>query len=129
MPNDWKQGLPIDKDRPSPEWIAALRRRFTVEPAVDRLLTRKLQRRAGPPYRPLTLEQLSEGVQALLAARIEGAFSLADARWLSGGASKLQMVSRCTGSSPASARRRGRWCCAWSRRNRSWKPAACASSS
>ena len=83
---------PIDKDRPSPEWIAALRERFPCETEVDRVLTRKLQRRAGPPYQPLSLETLTEGTEKLLRARLSGDFRMADARWLSGGASKLQMA-------------------------------------
>ena len=42
----------VDKNRPSPEWIAELRRRFPCETEIDRVLTRKLERRAGPPYAP-----------------------------------------------------------------------------
>jgi hypothetical protein len=37
----------IDKDHPSSEWIEALRRRYPCEQEVDRVLTRKLARRAG----------------------------------------------------------------------------------
>jgi len=90
---DWKQGLgTIDKDRPSPAWIAALRARFTTERTIDRVLTRKLEQRTDRPYRPATLEQLGAGVESLLRASIGADFSIREARWLSGGASKLQMA-------------------------------------
>ncbi|MGQ0698612.1 MAG: phosphotransferase family protein [Panacagrimonas sp.] len=86
--------LPVrpDKDHPSPEWIASLRRRFQVERPIDALLTRKLERRAGPPYTPVTLPQLSEGLDSLLRKELGSGFQLSEARWLSGGASKLQMA-------------------------------------
>lgn len=82
----------VDKDRPDNARIAALRARFPVEREIDHILTRKLQRRAGPAYAPLSLDTLSAGVRALLAARIDGRFELRQPRWLSGGASKLQMA-------------------------------------
>ena len=45
----------IDKNKPSPEWIASLRKRFPTEKEMDRVLTRKLERRAGPGYSPVSL--------------------------------------------------------------------------
>lgn len=81
-----------DKDRPSAEWITTMRRRFIVEPQVDRLLVRKLELRASPPYQPVPLARLSEGVHALLRAEIGSDFTVSRERWLSGGASKLQMA-------------------------------------
>lgn len=83
---------PIDKDRPSAEWIASLRQRFVTEKEIDHILTRKLERRAGPGYSPIPLERLVDGVKALLLAEIGDSFEIKDARWLSGGASKLQMA-------------------------------------
>lgn len=82
----------IDKDRPTAEWIASLRQRFVTEKEIDHILTRKLARRAGPGYSPIPLEQLVAGVKALLLAEIGDRFEIKDARWLSGGASKLQMA-------------------------------------
>ncbi|MBS0370528.1 MAG: phosphotransferase family protein [Proteobacteria bacterium] len=82
----------IDKDRPSAEWIASLRQRFVTEKEIDHILTRKLERRAGPGYSPIPLERLVDGVKALLLAEIGDTFEIKDARWLSGGASKLQMA-------------------------------------
>ncbi|SEP87922.1 Predicted kinase, aminoglycoside phosphotransferase (APT) family [Solimonas aquatica] len=86
--------LAIDgnKDRPSPAFIAELRRRFPTEVEVDRVLTRKLQWRAGPGYRPLPLATLIEGVARLLRTQLQTPFAISDARWLAGGASKLQMA-------------------------------------
>ncbi len=84
----------IDKDRPSPEWIASLRRRFVTETEIDRVLTRKMQRRSGPGFAPLKLETLVQGVDSLIRSQFSGDFQITDARWLSGGASKLQMAFR-----------------------------------
>ena len=84
--------MTIDKDRPSAEWIAALRARFPTEREVDRVLTRKMQRRAGPGFSPLPLETLVSGVESLLRAEGLSSFQVRQARWLSGGASKLQMA-------------------------------------
>lgn len=82
----------IDKNRPSPAWIAALREHYPCETEIDRVLTRKLQRRAGPSYQPLSLETLTQATEKLLHAKLDDDFRIADARWLSGGASKLQMA-------------------------------------
>lgn len=84
--------LAVDKDRPSAEWVSALRRCFVTEPEIDRLLTRKMERRAGAPYKSVSLQQLTACLQALLRAEIGEGFEISDARWLSGGASKLQMA-------------------------------------
>lgn len=82
----------IDKDRPSPEWIAHLRQRFPTEREIDRILTRKMQRRAGPAYAPMPLSTLVAGTESLIRSQFDGRFEITDARWLSGGASKLQMA-------------------------------------
>ena len=82
---------PIDKNRPTHEWIEQLRKRFPCEKEIDRVLTRKMHRRAGPPYSPVTLETLVQGTEALIRSQVKGDFQLFDASWLSGGASKLQM--------------------------------------
>ncbi|MET0986803.1 MAG: phosphotransferase family protein [Steroidobacteraceae bacterium] len=82
----------IDKDAPSPQWIAALRQQFPTEREVDRLLTRKLERRAGPGFQPPSFEVLVSGLRSLLRAHDIGAFEISDARWLAGGASKVQMA-------------------------------------
>ncbi len=82
----------VDKNRPSPEWIEHLRKRYPCEQEIDRVLTRKLERRAGPPYAPVTLDILQAGTEALLRTQLTEPFTITDTRWLSGGASKLQMA-------------------------------------
>lgn len=82
----------VDKNRPSPEWIEHLRQCFPCEQEIDRVLTRKLERRAGPPYAPVTLDTLQAGTEALLRTQLAEPFTITDTRWLSGGASKLQMA-------------------------------------
>ncbi len=82
----------INKDHPSSAWIASLRERFTVEREIDRVLTKKMQRRGGPAYSPVSLETLIKGVNSLINSRIKEPFEISNARWLSGGASKLQMA-------------------------------------
>src|SRR5882757_9822294 len=81
----------IDNNRPSPQWMESLRKRFPTEREIDRVLTRLLERRAGPAYAPLSLETLVNGVNALIRSQHGAAFEISHARWLSGGASKLQM--------------------------------------
>jgi aminoglycoside phosphotransferase (APT) family kinase protein len=82
----------IDKDRPTAEWIAAIRRRYPCETEVDRVLTRKLTRRSSGRYAPLALATLCRSLESLLRAHLDDAFEISGAKWLSGGASKLQMV-------------------------------------
>lgn len=81
-----------DKRQPTAAWIGELRQRFPTEREIDRVLTRKLQRRAGPGFKPLALDTLVDGVRALLDAELSTPYELREARWLSGGASKLQMA-------------------------------------
>ncbi|MDB5985811.1 MAG: Acyl-CoA dehydrogenase protein [Nevskia sp.] len=94
----------IDKSSPSSEWIAALRKRFPVEAEIDRVLTRKMQRRAGPGYMPLPLEVLVKGVESLLRSELQDAFEISEAKWLSGGASKLQMAFKLSWNRPGVGR-------------------------
>lgn len=96
----------IDKDRPSPAWIASLRTRFPTETEIDRVLTRKLERRAGPGFAPQKLETLVKGVQSLLEAELREPFAVLEPRWLSGGASKLQMAFTLEWSRPGRGRER-----------------------
>lgn len=77
---------------PDDAMVAAIRARFPTEREIDAILTRKMQRRRGAGYTPVALETLAEGTRALIAARLGYPVTIADPRWLSGGASKLQMV-------------------------------------
>ncbi len=86
----------LDKNRPTAEWIAQLRQKFPCESTVDRVLTRKLQHRTGPPYKQMPLETLVAGVQEMLAAELKDPFEIANPRWLVGGASKIHMAFELT---------------------------------
>ena len=81
----------VDKNRPAQDWIEKLRKRYPCEQEIDRILTRKMLRRAGPPYSPISLDTLVEGTRALIASKLGNSFKIAEPKWLSGGASKLQM--------------------------------------
>ena len=82
----------LDKNRPSPAAIANLSARFPCEAEIDRMLTRKMRQRAGAGYVTQSLESLVSGSAALIRAHIGDDFAIRDARWLTGGASKLQMA-------------------------------------
>ena len=82
----------VDKNHPTREWIEHLRNRYPCETELDRILTRKQLRRAGPAYEPVSLETLIAGTTALLRSKLNDEFEIDDARWLAGGASKLQMA-------------------------------------
>nr|AEO27380.1 aminoglycoside phosphotransferase [Pseudomonas sp. 19-rlim] len=84
----------LDKNYPAADWIEMLRLRYPCERELDRTLIRKMKLRSGPAYAPVILEALVAGTQSLLEDSIQDAFELTDARWLSGGASKLQMQFR-----------------------------------
>lgn len=78
-------------DDPPPELIEELRRRYPTERETDRQLVRKLRRRGGRPYVSVSLEELSGAVARMLADTIAGPFEITNARWFTGGASKIQM--------------------------------------
>ena len=98
----------VDKNKPSAEWIANIRRRLPCAPEGDRVLTAKLERRSGPGYSPVPLETLVEGSRKLIAASIGDDFEISDANWLSGGASKLQMFFNLTWNAPGEGRTKTR---------------------
>jgi len=82
----------LDKNAPSREWIDDLRRRYVTESEIDRVLTRRLTNRATGNFSPPSLDTLTTAVTALIDGHIEEPFTVSDARWLGGGASKLQMA-------------------------------------
>ena len=69
----------VDKNRPTPEWIEEIRRRYPCEKEIDRVLTRKMRRRAGPPYSPVSLETLVKGSEALIRSNLKDDFEISDA--------------------------------------------------
>ena len=87
---------------PTDAFIEKLRQRFPSDTEVDTVLTRKMQNRAKRKegYTPVTLEQLVSGVSELLKTELKADFSISKARWLSGGASMLQMAFELTTDAP-----------------------------
>jgi aminoglycoside phosphotransferase (APT) family kinase protein len=79
-----------DKQNPSPEWIAQLRRRFPVETYVDRALTRKLLKRTGGPGGAQELSRVATNLRAFLKDRISEPFTISEIWPLTGGSSKEQ---------------------------------------
>lgn len=79
---------------PTEEFIDEIRRRYPVEQEVDKVLTQKMRNRIiqQQPYQPVSLEQLVEGITKLLSHHLSKSFHLDNTRWLSGGASMLQMA-------------------------------------
>src|SRR5277367_6589101 len=80
--------------------IDQLRKRFPCEREIDRILTRKLQRRSGSGYSPISLETLVKGTEKLIGSEVKDRFEITEAKWLSGGASKLQMSFKLNWSVP-----------------------------
>lgn len=98
--------LSVDKNRPTEEFIEAIRRRFPVEKETDRILTRKMRQRSSGPYLPVTLDTLIKGTESLIKANVGASFEISDTRWLGGGASKLQMGFTLSWNDPAVGRAR-----------------------
>ena len=82
------------RQNPTQEFIDKIRSRYPVEQEVDKVLTQKMQNRIKQQqaYEPVTLEELVEGMTKLLTHQLKKDFHLKNARWLSGGASMLQMA-------------------------------------
>jgi aminoglycoside phosphotransferase (APT) family kinase protein len=79
------------RNQPDAAFIEQMRARFPTEREIDAMLTRKMQRRSGPPFRGLTLTQISACLIEFLRAHLDRPFEITDQRWLAGGASKIQM--------------------------------------
>lgn len=77
---------------PDKALIDAIRKRFPVEKEIDRILTRKMSARGGPGYSPVALDDLVAGTKKLIEKNVGYRVEMTNAEWLSGGASKLQMM-------------------------------------
>jgi len=77
---------------PTEAFIETVRRRYPVETEVDRVLSRKMRLRKGPGYEGVSLERIAEGIHSLITTEIGGDFTLSKVRWLTGGASKIQVA-------------------------------------
>ncbi|MEN0135863.1 MAG: phosphotransferase family protein [Rhodococcus sp. (in: high G+C Gram-positive bacteria)] len=81
-----------DRDAPTPDIIEGIRARFPTETEYDRMLTRKMERRAGDGYRSFDLDLLTAALENMLRDVLPSSrFEVRNARWLTGGASKIQM--------------------------------------
>jgi aminoglycoside phosphotransferase (APT) family kinase protein len=97
-----------DRDRPSDALIERLRRQFPTEREVDENLTRKMRRRAGPAFAGASFDAMNGYIAALLKDSIDGDFAIDEQRWLSGGASKIQMAFTLEWDEPGVGRTRTR---------------------
>ena len=77
---------------PTDDFISDVRARYPVEREIDTVLTRKMVRRRAGGFQAVSLDTLIEGTRRLIEARLEYPVELNNAGWLSGGASKLQML-------------------------------------
>lgn len=84
--------LEAQRRAPDDATIEGIRERYPVDGEYDAVYTRKMRRRLGPGYQGVTLERLVEGTRTLISESVGYAVSIENARWLSGGASKLQVL-------------------------------------
>ena len=83
---------PLDRSLPSTEWRAFYRAAFPTTASRQAALDQKFDRRHGPGWKRVALEDLDEGLHDLLRQQLSEAFTVSSPRWLTGGASKLQMA-------------------------------------
>ena len=82
----------IDKDHPTADQIRDLSASLPTEPEIDRILTRKLKNRTRGGFTWPSLEEISGGLLSLLTTELGARFGgVTELRWLSGGASKVQV--------------------------------------
>ena len=107
---DLTWGLDFDiQDDPGPDFITALRDRFPTEREVDKVLTRKLSHRAGPPYQRPSLDDMAGYLDTFLTHELGGAgFRTSELRWFTGGVSKIQIGFTLDWQPPGTERRRDR---------------------
>lgn len=80
-----------DRSSPSAAFIERMRETFPSEREMDKMLTRKMQRRDQPAYAGVSLDRMMQHLNAFLDEAVEGPFRVSDQRWFAGGASKIQM--------------------------------------
>jgi aminoglycoside phosphotransferase (APT) family kinase protein len=77
---------------PSKALIEQIRQRYPTEKEIDRILTKKMMLRSGPGFISVSVDELASGVQKLIESNLGYRVKLSNAKWLPGGASKLQMM-------------------------------------
>ncbi|MCC6297557.1 MAG: hypothetical protein IT469_12705 [Pseudomonadales bacterium] len=98
------------RHQPTPDWIAQMRARFPVEPAIDQVVTRKLKKRVETPEHSMDFSTLPERLRAFLVeATGQPDLRVSEVQRLAGGASKEQFSFvlhwRPDGGGPPIARR------------------------
>lgn len=78
-------------DNPTAAFIDEIRARLPVEPEVDALFVRKMQRRSGPAYSRLSMDELETCIERMLSALGIAEYQLTNLRWFTGGVSKIQL--------------------------------------
>lgn len=96
------------RDNPPASFIEEMRRKYPTERETDELLVRKMQRRGGPAYRRITLDELSVCLHKMLNETIKGDFKVSDQTWFTGGVSKIQMGFTLEWNDPARGPRKER---------------------
>ena len=81
-------------DAPPRSFIDEMRRKYPTERETDELLVRKLERRTSQTqeYHVPRLTEMAVCLQKFFVAQLTTPFRISDPRWLSGGASKLQVL-------------------------------------
>jgi len=77
---------------PTEAFIGSVRHRFPIETEIDRILTRKMRLRTKPGYEPIPMDRLVAGLKSLISSQIGSDFAFSRVRWLTGGASKIQIA-------------------------------------
>lgn len=94
------------RDAPTLAFIEEVRRAHPTEPEIDRVLTRKMERRSGPSYKRPSTEDMAGWLDRFLADHLPGErFEVSDLHWFTGGVSKIQIgftLTRWDGSTPRS---------------------------
>lgn len=80
-----------ERDAPTMNMVAEIRRRFPTEAEHDRMLTRKMERRTSGPHRAVELADIERQLRAMLEAQGHRDIRIDNLHWFSGGASKIQV--------------------------------------
>lgn len=79
-------------DHPDAARREELRRRFPTDPTWQRAIDLKLDRREGGPWMGVDLDTMTRSAERLVRDHYGDEAAVRDARWLTGGASKIQMA-------------------------------------
>jgi len=106
-----------DRRRPTEAVLDRIRERYPCEAEIDRVYTRKMQRRLGPGYVGVTIDMLAKGAQTLIESELGYAVRLENVRWLSVVLPSFKSCSICNGMACAAhkaMKSAKQWCCGWS---------------